>query len=258
MLRISRVMSVLSVLSFFISLFGIASAFRSIDILFENRLIDRSLRSKSRAIVPFVIVVLVISLARHPFFAWASVVAFILIHHLTGNFVRHRRESNFKTEFLEFLERAILLVRTGKPFRLALSSAIEDIEPFAKQKLEKILEVVFFSQHSALNDTDSFTREAVRELIAIDRSTHRSLERLVAFRRALKLEFDFRRKAGQCLRRIRWQSYILTGLYIALFVFMLFNFRWHEIQTYALISVTFFVTGLFWIMNTGRSVKWKI
>jgi len=251
-------MSAPSLLSFFISLFGIASAFRSIDLLFENRLIDRRLRSFARAIVPMVIVLLVIFLARHPFFAWSAVAFIVAIHFFTGNFVRARRESNFKTEFLDFLERVLLSVRAGKPFRLALSTSIEDIEPFTRLKFEKILEFVFFSPHSDLSETDSFTREVIRELIAIDRSTHRSLERLVAFRRGLRLEFEFRRKAGQCLTRIRWQSFILTGLYLALFIFMFANFKWQDIQAYALISVTFFVTGLAWILNAGRSVRWKI
>jgi hypothetical protein len=251
-------MSALSLLAFFISLFGIISALRTTDFLYENRLIDRSLRSKMRFIVPIAIISLVILLSRHPFFAWSSVLIFVFSLGLSRFVVRYYRESGFKKEFLEYLERVILSIRTGRPLRLALSSAIEDMEPFTQKKLEKILEYVFFSQHSDLQDTDSFTRDAIRELNSIDRSSHRSLERLVAYRRNLRLEFDFRQKSGQVLRRVRGQALILTGLYIALLTFMLFNFRWIEIQSYLLLSVTFFVTGLVWILLAGRSVRWKI
>lgn len=258
LLRVFEQMSALSLFVFFITSFGIASAIRTIEIFFENRLIDRSLRSKLRFIVPFMIVALVLFLSHRPLLLWFAMILFVVSLFLSQIFVRNGRETKFQTDFLEFLERTILLVRTGKPIRLALTTALEDLEPFARQKLEKILEFVFFSPHSDLGDADSFMRSTVRELSSIDRSTHRSLERLVAYRRTLRIEFDFRQKAGQCLRRVRWQSFILTGLYIALLIFMFSQFRWSEIQFYVSISVTFFVTGLLWIASAGRKVKWKI
>lgn len=251
-------MSALSLLAFFISLFGIRLSIQITDKMFERRLIDRSLRSKMRVLAPISIVCVVISSANRPILAW-SVVCCALICLVVSQFViRAHRENKFRAEFLDYIERVIMLVRTGKPFRLALSSAIDDIEPFTQKKIGKILEFVFFSQHSDLLAADLPMQNIVSELVAIDRSAHKTLERLVLLRRNLRLELEFRSKAGQVMRRMRWQSYILTGLYIALLVFMLNMFTWREIWPFLWISVTFFVTGLCWMMFAGRKIRWKI
>ncbi|HEX4923014.1 MAG TPA: hypothetical protein VFV50_02975 [Bdellovibrionales bacterium] len=209
-------------------------------------------------IAPILIVCAVVSSANHPILAW-SAVCFVVACLVVSQFViRAHRENKFRADFLDYIERVIMFVRSGKPFRLALTNACDDIEPFTQKKIAKILEFVFFSQQSDLMTADLPTQNLVRELMAIDRSVHKSLERLVIFRRNLRLEHEFRSKAGQALRRMRWQSYILTGLYLALLAFVLNMFSWREIWPFLWISVTFFVTGLCWMMLAGRKIKWKI
>ena len=251
-------MSITSALVFTFSLFGTWFAFRISEKMREKRLIDRKMRSYLRLLFVILIAVFVFLCARHPIFLWISIVCGTFSLQMSQLFIRRCREQNFKSQFLEFLERVILLVRAGKSFRQALTIANQDNEAFSQQRLDKILEFVFFSQHSTQIESDKFTQEIVKELVQVDRTSHRSLERLIVMRRNLRLESDFRRKSEQVLRRIRWQSYIFTGLYVALFGFMISQFQFREILGYIAVSVTFFVTGLVWIICSGRVIKWKI
>jgi hypothetical protein len=251
-------MSALSLLAFFVSLFGIRFAFRIADKMSESRLINRKLRLQIQIGVPILIFIGIVTASKLPLVAWLFVCALLICLVMSQSLIRKHREQRFRHEFLDYLERVILLVRTGKPFRLALTNACDDMSPFTHEKLGKILEFVFFSQHSELNDTDSFSREIVRELIVIDRASHRCLDRLVVLRRNLRLESEFSLKAGQVVRRLRWQAYILSGLYFALATFMISQFQFADLWPYLWVSVTFFVTGLVWIVASGRKIKWKI
>jgi hypothetical protein len=251
-------MSATTPLLFTFSLFGMWFAFRISEKMHEKRLIDRKMRFKMRLIAMFLITFLVFQCAHRPFFLWILVLAVIFCLYLSQIVIRHQREKNFRSHFLEYLERVILFVRGGKSFRQALTSANQDNEAFTQQRMEKVLEFVFFSQHSNVIESDRFTQEIIKELVSIDRSSHRSLERLSLLRRNLKLESDFRRKAEQVLRRIKWQSYIFTGLYLALVLFMLTSFSIKDILNELLLSALFFGVGLVWIIFSGRTIKWNI
>ena len=143
-------------------------------------------------------------------------------------------------------------------FRSAFSEVINE-SPAATQKiLIDIRDVVVFSQQNNHETLSDFTKTIVVEFVQSDRAPHSALKRLVNFRDRLKVQTDFRRKSGQVMQQIRIQSLILSGVYFALFIFVVQKFGFESNHQMILSSILLFLTGIGFIFYKGNKIKWKI
>ena len=98
--------------------------------------------------------------------------------------------------------------------------------------------------------------EMATELLAIDQQSHQSLNRLENWRTRLKFAADFKRRAGQVKVQVRLQAIVMSGIYLALFVFTVARGSWSQNAMLIGASLTMFITGLGLIMQLGKRVKW--
>ncbi len=188
---------------------------------------------------------------------WTSFFSSLLFLQVTIFVTRTYRESKFRCEFLNFMDRVVLQMQTGRSFRASLLSANESTTDFFKPKLEKIIENVFFGRNLQKMNKNDLISEILEEFSIIDQAPHRSLQRVLAFRRQLKIEEEIRRKSGQKQRQIQVQSCILSLLYVCTLAFLYFQFDWRKNIAIILISLGFFLTGTVVAYKIGRRNLWK-
>lgn len=173
-------------------------------------------------------------------------------------FLKRYRSQKFEERFEEILGLMILKMKSGKAFRSAFSEVISE-SPYGIQRiLIDIRDVVVFSQQKNSVKLSAFIKLILIEFVQADQAPHAALKRLVSFRDRLKIQTDFRRKSGQVMQQIRIQSLILSGVYFALFIFVIKRFGFESNHQMILLSVSLFLTGIAFIFYRGNKIKWKI
>lgn len=189
---------------------------------------------------------------------WLVLVVLLSITHFSCEYLVFQREIHFCNQWINYLDRMLARIRTGKTLRTALKMLEEEEEGFFRAKLAQIRSYVVFLQHTEMKNQRGVLVEIVHELRAIDQQQHQSLTRLKNLRRKLSVEFEFRRRSGQVLYQIRLQAWILTGLYLALLVFVLIRDGTNLDLEWVVLSLFLFGMGLIWLSRMGRGVKWKV
>jgi hypothetical protein len=166
------------------------------------------------------------------------------------------REKKFRQDFVDFLDRVILQVRSGHSFRNSLDVSNEKTAEPSHFKLEKIIEAVHFSQK--VDTTNNFVREIFEEFSLVQHFPHKTLDRLCAFRRKIKIEDNFRRKSGRIVRQVRIQVTFLLVMYLGVLFFVVSRFGFLENSKIILWSIGLFVIGIAGFFYLGVNKKWKI
>lgn len=241
-----------------ITIFGIAFVNRTYKKQIEKGILSRNLLTKwvfATVVVSFFVL---FKFSGSDFAYWICFSAAICTLQVTIFVTRTRRESKFREEFLNFMDRMVLQMQSGRSFRSSLHFSNETTQKFFKPKLEKIIENVLFAKKHISGVKNEFISEILEEFILIDQVPHRSLQRLIAFRHRLKTQDDIRRRSGQKQRQLRTQSYILTFLYVASLIFLHVHFDLKKSLAIVAISFGFFVMGTFQIFRMGKKNLWKI
>lgn len=171
--------------------------------------------------------------------------------------LRTLRFMAFRETFAATLTRLILKMKSGRGFREAYSDVIAESAPQMREKLSEIRDLVVFSQQHAPS-TSIFVAQVIREFRIVDQQPHAALKRLQTLRERIQCENEFRRKSGQVLKQIRAQSILLSGLYVAVLIFVCRQFGAVHNARLILASLALFISGLAWIWLGGRSWKWKV
>ena len=172
--------------------------------------------------------------------------------------VVHRRSQKFRESFSETLSILSMKMKSGRSFRHALGEACAESDSKMRAKLSELANAVVFSQQLKRGSRNPFIDEVVEELSRIDQNPHASLKRLAVFRQKLRIEEDFRRRSGQVLARTRAQSFVMTILYVVMFVFMTIKFGWDRNAPTLMSSALLFAIGSVWIYFSGRKIRWKV
>ncbi len=188
---------------------------------------------------------------------WLSVFSPLAIAAIVSLGLIQRRSAGFRAHIRETLALISLKMKSGRSFRQALAEVTSESDGRVRAKLTEIANVVVFSQQKS-DISDSFICEVIAELAQVDRNPHCASRRLAVFREKLRIEDDFRHKSGQVLARIRAQSLIMTGLFLALLAFMSVKFGFKSNGETMLISGLLFGTGAAWIWIGGRRLTWKV
>ncbi|MCB0384085.1 MAG: hypothetical protein KDD43_01735 [Bdellovibrionales bacterium] len=169
-----------------------------------------------------------------------------------------QRESGFQEHWVSYLDRLLARMRAGSTLRSALEILEQEEEGFAQAKIAQIRASVVFLQHTESIMKESKMGELIRELRIAHHEPHQSVRRLRNLRRKLSVEVGFRRRSGQVLFQMRIQAWILSGLYLAMLVFVLIRDGTGPGVLWVVGSGIMFVCGLVWLMQLGRRIRWKV
>lgn len=244
--------------AFAISTFGFTFAHRTLTHFITLNLFDRAHMTKIGTAYFGSVILLIVFMPASRFALWCALFFPILIAAITLSAYISRRTRNFQSDVLGVLSILILKMKSGRSFRQSLLEATSECDPHVRAKLSEIASVVAFTQQEKKAHSDAFVSELIEEFRLIDRLPHASLKRLMVFREKIRIEDDFRRRSGQVLARLRAQSFIMCGLYVAVLIFMVMKFGWQTNSQPLLLSMLLFSFGVAWIWIGGRRLKWKV
>lgn len=239
-----------------ILVFGLLFALRIYFFNEQNRIFDKQLLKNSLLIIIFLTLLTSLMVFERYFFMWIAFGSAILSVPVTIFVTARIRERRFRQDFVDFLDRAILHVRSGQSFGNSLEVSNIKTPHVSSIKLEKIIEAVHFSQK--IDTSNDFVREIFEELSSVQRFPHKTLDRLCAFRRKIKIEDDFRRRSGQIVRQVRIQIIFLSIMYVAVFTFVCVRFGFIENLKIILWSACLFFAGSIGFLLLGGKKQWKI
>ena len=244
------------IISILILIFGLLFGYRIYIFNEQNRIFDNQILKNSLMIIIFLTVLCCSLLIDRYFLVWitvfASTTSILVTIFVTARF----RERKFRQDFVDFIDRLILQVRSGQSFRNSLELSNTKTPLASRLKLEKIIEAIHFSQK--IESSNHFVREIFEELTSVQRFPHKTLERLCAFRRKIKIEDDFRRRSGRIVRQVRIQITFLVFLYTSVLIFVVSKFGFTANITIILWSLSFFTVGIVGFLYLGVKKQWKI
>lgn len=168
------------------------------------------------------------------------------------------RTRAFHKAFSGSLNLTLLKMKSGKSFRQSFAEVINEMTPTHAQRLREIFDIVVFTQQDKEVLRSDFLALIVRELRFADQNPHAAIKRLQTLRMRIKIAEDFRRRSGQALKQVRAQSFLMSGLFLAVVIFVVINFGFHRNQNLILIAFALFAVGLIWIHHGGKKLKWKV
>lgn len=243
---------------FLVSTLGISFAIRIFTQLAQANLFAKNELTKIGTAVFFAVFALLLLLSHTRTAAWFAIFVPIAVAVIVLLVLMQRRSKSFRSQIVESLSLMVLKMKSGKSFRSSLSEVVAESHPGVRVKLTEVASAVAFSQQTNTKASDLFVREIVSELIMVDQNPHAAIKRLSALRDRLRVEDEFRRKSGQVLARIRGQSFMMSGMYFAIFTFMVYRFGWSTNIRSLSISLFLFAIGTAWVWLGGRSLKWKV
>ena len=145
-------------------------------------------------------------------------------------------------------------MKLGVCFMEAWDGSVRDLKNGPnKTSLLKISEILRFQRNFWHSSPD--LRFFVQHLLEIRKSSQ-ALDRLLELQNKLKVEREFLRKTSQTLLHLRWQSFILSGVYFCIFGFTLTYYPLYP--KLMATSLSFFLIGLYWLSKIGRKMKWSL
>lgn len=244
--------------SVLLSLLGSMIVIRMCENLHANNFFTRSELTKIGTTYFCAVITLTLSLPQTNLWLWFAVFAPIAILAIALYALISRRMNNFREQIGETLALVSLKMKSGCSFRQAFSEVAAESHPRMRAKLGEIGGAVVFSQQNRARFGNRFVEEVIDELRRIDRQPHMATRRLSVFREKLRIESDFRRRSGQVLARIRAQSLVMSGLYVAIAIFISWKFGFRANAELFLVSASLFGVGALWIWMGGRKLKWKV
>ena len=168
----------------------------------------------------------------------------------------YRRSLLFHSYFMEMLDSIIARMKMGNSFRSALSLSISVVTlPWLKEIFKEIQDRIIFSQQLSGHPSKE-VQFAFQTFQQADQDLQ-PISRLHYVRQALKVEDKFRKHSQKALLQIHLQSFILIGLYTALFVFSILYYGTQFLSIF-LISSFLFVIGSLAVFLLGRKIKWTL
>ena len=201
-----------------------------------------------------VLIILVLPLGTLPLIFSIYVPIFIFM--TAEYFWIYKRLDYFRRQFLFLLDTAITRMKMGNSFREALTQSIESVDSgWIQDDLKELRDRMIYAQEIKPNQAKEFLF-AFKTFKQADQDPQ-PLTRLHYIREAMKIEDLFRRKSYQALLQIRLQSLIMTLLYLALFIFVLWYYK-AQFLTLMLFSLFLFVSGSFLVFVLGRKIRWTL
>lgn len=241
-----------------LSMIGSIIVIRMFENLVANKLLAHHELTKIGTAYVVGVILLAIVLPRSHLWTWFAVFAPLVILGFTLYALILRRREEFRERIGETLALVSLKMKSGRSFRQSFAEVTSESAPHMRVKLGEIADAVVFSQQNRRSFRYRFVDEVIEELRRVDSHPHLALKRLSSFRDKLRVESEFRRRSGQVLARIRAQSLIMSGLYLAIAAFIAWKFGFQANSQLFLISFSLFSVGTLWLWRGGKKTKWKV
>ncbi len=241
-----------------LSIFGLYVVHRTLGICEEQQLLTQNQMVNVR-MISFLTVVMLNFLFKGTIVLMIAVSAIIILSPWWApQLIQKHRESQLKNQFLPLLDHLILSMKSGKGFRASLGLFIERNPPAVRFILQEFLSALQYQKEMQAISSDSKIQFYFRELHVVDQSGHKPVDRLRALRRRLMMEKTFRQKSRQALMQVRFQSWIISGMYFLILAYVQHDFGLREHLKLVAISGALFFSGLIWVQRMGRNYQWKI
>lgn len=146
-------------------------------------------------------------------------------------------------------------MKLGFSFINSWENSFKDFESGKiKRKFQEITEILKFQK--SFSYSDKRIENFVKDLLLIHASQN-PLKRFQQLQKKIKVEQHFQIKSKRVLLQIRIQTYILSVFYLGLLAWTIISYGTKYINL-ILLSACFFCIALFWIIKTGRTMKWSI
>ncbi len=170
-------------------------------------------------------------------------------------FLKKQEEKNFLSQLCSLLLPLESQMKSGISFINGWQKAQAELKSEKiRTKVQNITEILKFQQkfHYPDKDVENF----VQDLRLIHQSAH-PLQKLKHLKRKVKIEQSFQIKSKRALLQIRIQSGILSLFYFGLLAWTVTAHSGKYIHLIAFSFILFF-SGLLWIFQTGRKMKWSV
>jgi Flp pilus assembly protein TadB len=241
-----------------LSIFGLYVVHRTLGICEEQQMLSQNQMIQVR-MISFLTVVVLNFLFKGTIVLLIGVsVTIFLSPWWVPYIIQKHRESQLKNQFLPLLDHLILSMKTGKGFRPSLAQYIERNPPSVRFILQEFLSALQYQKEMNSISSDTKIQFYFRELHVVDQSGHKPVDRLRALRRRLMMEKTFRQKSRQALLQVRFQSWIISGMYFLILAYVQHDFGLRHHLKLVAVSGVLFLSGLIWVQRMGRSYQWKI
>lgn len=247
-------------MNFFVQIFAIAIGYFAIRIFLRQFFITTPMMTK---IVSLFFIMQWFAFHFSASFFWIMMLSGVFIGSVfVSIFIFYKiRETHFRYGFPEFLTSVILQMKMGKSFRVSFQNALVSLPQYQKETLQKIYQNVAFLPQvddKKLTTNRSFAAFLFDELYKIDRSQHKTIEKIENFRGRLLTANNFRRRSGRIRENIYVQVSVMAFFYVTAFVYVVMTVDFAKVQDVLAISLAMFLLGVFLAFWMGRKIKWTI
>lgn len=171
--------------------------------------------------------------------------------------IKFSRENSFEEHFLEFLNLFLLFLKSGKSFSVSFQLSVQNSGENHRQKLTELYNYVFFADRYVEKSVSPFLNSVILDLSRAVKAPQNASKLVMSLRDRLKTQKNMRERAKVMTQSARTQVFFLTPLYLALCLFCGINFGFSNNINLFLLSSMLFSLGILWLLQIGRSFKWR-
>jgi Flp pilus assembly protein TadB len=172
--------------------------------------------------------------------------------------IEQHRERLLKEQFIPIIDQLILSMKSGSGFRPAFMKCLERNTKPVRYALTEFLSALQYQKEIQSLSRDPKICFFFQEIALVDQSAHKPVDRLKALKRRLAIEKSFRQKSRQALLQVRFQSWIMSALFLFVLAYVQHDFGIQKHLGLVGTASFFFVVGLLVVQKMGRNYKWKI
>lgn len=168
----------------------------------------------------------------------------------------HLLEIKSQSLFPDFLCDVLFLMKAGFHFRQALRMSNRNQRWILATKIQFLIKCLEHPSQESYS-LPHFWKNAREIFLLIDESPQSRIPFLDSYREELQRVEKFRRKSRKALFQVRFQAATMTFLYVVLAIWLSFQNTFKISAVVILISFTFFIVGIAWMLLQERSFRWS-
>jgi Flp pilus assembly protein TadB len=244
-------------IAFLIFLSGNFFEYRILSEMFEEKLISHSKKNKIGTIFVIFKIFSCFFLKKSLVLAWIVLMLPAFSLKIASFQIKIIREKSFETHFLEFLNLFLLYLKSGKSFSVSFQLSVQSTNENHRQKLNELYNFVFFADRYTSRDQNVFLNSVITDLSRAVKAPQNASRLVASLRDRLKTQKILRERARVMTQSARTQAFFLLPLYFGLIVFSAVNFGFRNNIRIFLLSNLLFCLGILWLLQIGRSFRWR-
>lgn len=171
--------------------------------------------------------------------------------------IKFSREASFEEHFSEFLNLFLLYLKSGKSFSVSFQLSVQNSGERHRQKLTELYNYIFFAERFVEKADSAFLNSVILDLSRAVKAPQNASKLVVSLRDRLKSQKNMRERSKVMTQSARTQVFFLTPMYLGLSMFCGINFGFKSNAGLFLLSGTLFTLGILWLLQIGRSFRWR-